>query len=404
MRIPCPPRRSAAGRGRISDRLGGLAEQDIGRCSVPKRSPVRTIADIAFCAAMVPSITSAPSQQKSQLPHVFGGLAEIGEQGLAPAARQFAQRDQRIEALPVDALLLVARLALLDLHPAQPHVAHAVERQRIGWQPVAAGAADLLVIALDVGGHVGVETKRTSGLSMPMPNATVAAITTPSSCRKASWLRDGRRLHAGMIGERVDAFPSDNRRAPRSCGATRNRRCRFGRAGRRGIARSGYGRRPWPHCEPQVGPVEAVDEQCWRPVNSLSQMSPRVAASAVAVNATVCTPPNSRLHRAERRIFGPEVVAPLRDAVRLVDRQQRDLGALSSSTVSPSPVARAPYRQDAVRRARSDRGWRGSPPDRSRSSGRRRDPVAAKLRHLIAHQRDQRRDHHREPVRISAGS
>jgi len=30
---------------------------------------VRTMAESAFCAAMVPSMTSAPSQQKSQLPH-----------------------------------------------------------------------------------------------------------------------------------------------------------------------------------------------------------------------------------------------------------------------------------------------------------------------------------------------
>ena len=34
------------------------------------------------------------------------------------------------------------------------------------------------------------------------------------------------------------------------------------------------------------------------------------------------------LHRAERGIFRPKIVAPLRDAMRLVDRQQRDLGAL----------------------------------------------------------------------------
>ena len=59
-------------------------------------------------------------------------------------------------------------------------------------------------------------------------------------------------------------------------------------------------------------------------------MSARVAASAVAVKATVCRSPNhfGRLHRAERRIFGTEVVAPLRNAMRLVDRKHRDLGAL----------------------------------------------------------------------------
>ena len=34
------------------------------------------------------------------------------------------------------------------------------------------------------------------------------------------------------------------------------------------------------------------------------------------------------MHRTERCIFGTEVVAPLRNAMRLVDRKHRDLGAL----------------------------------------------------------------------------
>jgi len=39
-------------------------------------------------------------------------------------------------------------------------------------------------------GRLAWQTKRTSGLSMPMPNAMVATMTTPSSCRKTSWLRE----------------------------------------------------------------------------------------------------------------------------------------------------------------------------------------------------------------------
>ena len=35
---------------------------------MPKRSPVRTMADIAFCASIVPSNSSTPSWQRSQLP------------------------------------------------------------------------------------------------------------------------------------------------------------------------------------------------------------------------------------------------------------------------------------------------------------------------------------------------
>ena len=49
-----------------------------------------------------------------------------------------------------------------------------------------------------------------------------------------------------------------------------------------------------------------------------------MSASAVAVSAMRGTPgKRSREHR-ELQVLGPEVVAPLRHAVRLVDREQRD--------------------------------------------------------------------------------
>src|SRR3546814_15948535 len=78
-------------------------------------------------------------------------LAEIGQQRLPPAARTFAERDKCVEALALDALAVFARLALLDLQAAQPHVVEAIQRQRLGRQAVAAGAADLLVIGLHIG-------------------------------------------------------------------------------------------------------------------------------------------------------------------------------------------------------------------------------------------------------------
>jgi len=69
--------------------------------------------------------------------------------------------------LAVDALLFLGGVALFDLQPAQPDVAHAVERERVRRQPVAAGAADLLVVALDIGGQVGVEDEADIGLVDP---------------------------------------------------------------------------------------------------------------------------------------------------------------------------------------------------------------------------------------------
>ena len=85
--------------------------------------------------------------------------------------------------------------------------------------------------------------------------------------------------------------------------------------------------------------------------------------------------------------------------MRLVDGQQRDFGALEQ-------VERfgfhQPFGRDideaqlAARDALEDRAVLGRIV--RRVERRRRDAVAAELRHLIAHQRDQRRHHDGEPV------
>ena len=133
-------------------------------------------------------------------------LAEISQQRLPAAARRLAQGDERIEPLAVDALLLIGCVALLDLHAAQPDVAHAVERQRIGRQAVAAGAADLLIVALDIGRQVGVEHE-----------TDVRFVDAHAECDRrdrddAVLLQEGiliaravGLLHAGVIGKRLDS-------------------------------------------------------------------------------------------------------------------------------------------------------------------------------------------------------
>ena len=106
-----------------------------------------------------------------------------------------------------------------------------------------------------------------------------------------------------------------------------------------------------------------------------------------------------RLHCAERRVFGAEVVTPLRDAMRLVDRQQRHVCALEQ-------VKRVALEQ-AFRRDIDETQFAAPDPLEDgavlrrivcRVQARRRDAVGAELRHLIAHQRDQRRYHDGEPI------
>ena len=95
----------------------------------------------------------------------------------------------------------------------------------------------------------------------------------------------------------------------------------------------------------------------------------------------------------QAQIFGAEVVAPLRDAVRLVDGEKIDRGPPQGGddVVAQQPFGRnieQPERAvvEALRRPAPFVGVGGG------IEARRLDPKLAQLRHLVAHQRDQRRN------------
>ena len=243
------------------------------RCSVPKRSPVRTMAESAFCAAIVPSTHFGAVATEITIAAGLRRLAEISEQGLPPAAWRFAERDQRVEPLAVDTFLLVTGVAFVDLHAAQANVAHAVERQRVGRQAVAAGAADLLIIAFDVGGEIGVEHEADIRLVDAHAEGDGGNHDNAVLLQEGVLVaRAGGLLHAGVIGERLDAvltqvFGQFVGLAPR--GAIDNAalpRMRFDEIP--DLLAAGRFR---PHRQPQVRPVEAVDEQGRRTAEKLCQ-------------------------------------------------------------------------------------------------------------------------------------
>ena len=193
-------------------------------------------------------------------------LAEIGQQRLPAAARRFAQRDQRVEPLAVDPFLRVGRVALVDLQAAQPDVAHAVERQRIGGQPVAAGAADFLIIAFDAGRHVGMEHEADIGLVDPHAERDGRDHDDAVLLQESVLVtRARRRLHAGMIGQclggRIGAGSrQDPRFAPRGTIDDAALPAMALDEIRDLLAAVGL----CPHRQTQVGPVEAVHEHCRR--------------------------------------------------------------------------------------------------------------------------------------------
>ena len=113
-----------------------------------------------------------------------------------------------------------------------------------------------------------------------------------------------------------------------------------------------------------------------------------------------------RLHAAERfgdiaqaHIFGPEIMPPLRDAMGFVDREEVDLGV---SQQRDHIVAHQPLGRDIEQAQRAIAQGFGDALAfigvGSRIQRRRRYAEFAQLRDLVAHQRDQRRDHQRETL------
>ena len=107
----------------------------------------------------------------------------------------------------------------------------------------------------------------------------------------------------------------------------------------------------------------------------------------------------SLAQQAELAVFGAEVVAPLRHAVRLVDREQRQSGAGMHLVEQPqAALGQQPLRRDvqqiefAGAHPALDRGCLGAAQRAVKEGGAHAE--FAERGDLVLHQRDQRRDHH----------
>ena len=81
-------------------------------------------------------------------------LAEIAEQGHAPAFRRLAEAQHGVELALLDELAGFRRVGFRDPFPEQHDVAAAEGEPGIRRRPVAPGASGLLVVALDAGGEI----------------------------------------------------------------------------------------------------------------------------------------------------------------------------------------------------------------------------------------------------------
>ena len=154
-----------------------------------------------------------------------------------------------------------------------------------------------------------------------------------------------------------------------------------------------------PHRQEEVRPVERADEHVGAPHEQLAgDLAPRRRVGRRRHRDRL--EGAQRLdHLAQAQIFGAEVVPPLRHAMGFVDGEAADRKALE---VGDHVVAQQPFRGDVEQAQRAL-------PEAARDpaallglgrgiEGRGLDAELAKLRHLAAHQRDQRRDHQRQAV------
>ena len=223
-------------------------------------------------------------------------------------------------------------------------------------------------------------------------------MTRPSSRRNRDWLAARvARVEPGVVRQRGDAVarPGTRRSCPprrgtgsRRCRRRRRARCAAGRAAAgaaRSSARSGTGcwaGRSWPR---SAG--ASVEVQPGGDLRVRGRRRGRGQRDARHVRPALVQ------HR-QGQVVGPEVVAPLRHAVRLVDREQRDRArGRAAACVAGTPQAlgrQVEQVQLAGEERRLDQPPRVEVLRRVEEAG----PHAERAQRvdLVLHQRDQRRD------------
>ena len=271
----------------------------LARWPKKNRPDVRSTAESAFCASIVPSISRTAPWQTSQWPHGAESSPNVAS-SICRRQRAVSHSATRSSSLAgLDPLALVGRAALGDLAAAQLDVAGAVKRERFGRQAVAAGAADLLIIGFDRGRHVGVKHEAHVGLVDAHAEGDRRADDDAVLLQEdVLVVRAHDVVEAGVIGQRP--APALGELARQLFGApARGAIDDAALAGMRvePFDQAGASRWPWAASRERgwAGRTSARTRAASRR-NSRSTMSARVGASAVAVTAMVCGSPE-RLRR-----------------------------------------------------------------------------------------------------------
>ena len=338
-------------------------------------------------------------RQLSQLPQLPArdGFAEIAEQAAAAAARGLGQPYQRVELADRYALEGIGAGGFVD-HAALLHdVGQAIGHPGAGGLAVAAGAAGFLVIGLDAlrqiemrdEAHVGLvdaHAERDGGDdhdAVLVDEAILVAGALPA-------------IEARMIGQCRDAGLGQRSRGILDLGA----RQAIDDAGIACMALADEGlelRRRVLLVDDLIADVRAVEARDKaRRIGQPQPLGDLLAREVVGGGGQRDARHIGKTLRdhGQADIFGAEIMPPLRHAMRLVDGKQRDFGATEQRE--------AARRQQPLGRDVEQVEIAGQQPllDRvgflirqRRVQHRRLDAGLEQARDLVAHQRDQRRDH-----------
>jgi hypothetical protein len=258
-------------------------------------------------------------------------LAEVIEQPHAATAGGLAQAEQSIELGRTDAFVIVCGIRDLDQAPLLDDIGQAVRHPCIRRSAVASGASGFLVIGLDALRQVEMGDEAHIRLVDAHAERDGRDHDQALFALKSRLVLAPRRVvHAGVIGQGVDALGAEPRRglvdlAPRQA------------VDDAGLARMLVGDEPQQlrtaivlvdDRVADVGAIEARHEDaCRREIEARHNLGAGLRIGGRRQRDSRHARITLMQHR-QRQVLGSEIVAPLRHAVRLVDREQRDLDTI----------------------------------------------------------------------------
>ncbi len=379
-----------------------------------ERDRVRVLGRVA-AGERAAHVTPAAAGQRLRL------VAEVAEDGVVPAAPRVGPAHQLQEEAP---LVLEHRrvgrgavlASVLDQPAAERQVARAHEQEPDGVLPVASRAADLLVVGLDRPGRAQVHDGADVGPVDAHPEGVGAGDDLQSALGEVAL--DAVAGGAGEPGVIGGGAPAPGRQALRlRLGALARRRVHDGpaapgarrrqRLGQRRVHQAGAlaGAAGLAGAQGEVRPGEAVHD--------LGRVGRQAEARHDLVTHHRRRGRRAGQHarraqvgeeRADLEVLRAEVVAPLADAVRLVDRDQR---AGERGERLPEPGRDQPLGRhvDEPDRAARDLPEPAAQLARLERGGQEGGGHAARRQrlHLIVHERDERRDDERRAGEEAGG-